>query len=91
MSRCPIFEVFPRTCLPPVECCRGKPEPCGKVGPALEYVHWRREGLDRHGSDGPVPGIVLRRLVVPPRSASKARVAFSSSATFFDNPSIWSK
>ena len=50
---------------------RGKAEPGGEVGPATEYVHCRREGLDRHARD-PTPGIVRRRRVVPRHFASCA-------------------
>src|SRR5258707_15377801 len=54
ISRCPILEVFPRTCLPPVEYCTGtSPEPGCEIAPPAEYPHWRREGLDRHGRDRP--------------------------------------
>src|ERR1700722_6889736 len=54
ISRCPILEVFPRTCLPPVECCTGdQPEPGCEIAPEAEYLHWRRERLDRHGRDRP--------------------------------------
>src|SRR5208337_5298903 len=30
-----------------------EPEPCGKVAPAFEDLHRRREGLNRQGSDRP--------------------------------------
>src|SRR5271170_3996171 len=34
ISRCPILEIFPRTCLPPVECCTGtRPSQAAKSRP----------------------------------------------------------
>lgn len=52
MSRWPIFDVRPRTCFPPLECCLGdKTEPGRKVSPLLECRHGRGELLDRHCGD----------------------------------------
>ena len=61
ISRWPLFEIFPRTCLPPVDCCRGtllpgdKPEPGGEIASSFEDIHRRREGLDRQRRDGANP------------------------------------
>src|SRR3954452_11249904 len=37
ISRWPIFEIFPKTCSPPVECCRGtSPSQVAKLRPRLK-------------------------------------------------------
>ena len=59
-----------------------EPEPCGEVAPAPKALHRRCEGLQRHRSDWPDPGIVMRRTA---SSSWRALVC-----TSFSNPRIFS-
>ena len=62
MSRCPIFEIFPRTCLPPVECCRGtSPSQAAKSRPRLKTVIGGAKVSIAMAVIGPTPGMVCRR------------------------------
>ena len=71
MSRCPIFEVRPRTCLPPVECCRGtSPSQAAKSRPRLKTLIGGAKVSIAMAVIGPTPGIVWRRRVIAPRAAS---------------------
>ena len=71
MSRCPIFEMLPRTCLPPVECCRGtSPTHAAKSRPRLKTSIGGAKVSIARAVIGPTPGIVCRRRVVSPYAAS---------------------
>lgn len=88
MSRCPIFEIRPRSCLPPVECCRGaSPSQAAKSRPRLKTPIGGAKVSIATTVIGPTPGMVWRRRVVAPCAASRA-VAFSSMAIFFVKASI---
>src|SRR3954470_19716571 len=71
ISRWPIFEIFPRTCLPPVECCRGtSPSQAAKSRPRLKTSIGGAKVSIARVVIGPTPGIVCRRRVVSPYVAS---------------------
>ena len=54
ISRCPIFDVRPKTCLPPVECCRGtRPSQAAKSRLRLNTDRVGAKAFDCHGSDWP--------------------------------------
>lgn len=54
-SRWPIFEVRPRFCLPPLECCRAKAKPGCKIATTSKCLHRRREASDCHRANRPDP------------------------------------
>ena len=86
ISRCPILEVFPRTCLPPVECCKGtSPSQAAKSRPRRNTSIGGAKVSIAMAVIGQTPGIVCRRRVMAPRLASHA-IAFSSSADFLRKP-----
>jgi hypothetical protein len=71
MSRWPIFEVFPRICLPPVECWRGtSPSHAAKSRPRLNTPIGGAKVSIAMAVIGPTPGIVCNRRVIAPRLAS---------------------
>src|SRR5215211_1882623 len=68
ISRWPIFEIFPRTCLPPVDCCRGtSPSQAAKSRPRLKTSIGGAKVSIARAVIGPTPGIVFRRRVVSPQ------------------------
>src|SRR4029077_15604794 len=38
-----------------------QPEPGGEIAPPEKYLHWRREGLDRHGRDWPAAWLLGKK------------------------------
>ena len=71
MSRWPIFEVLPRSGLPPVECCRGtSPSQAAKSRPRLKTAIGGAKVSIAIAVIGPTPGMVCRRRIVAPRVAS---------------------
>src|ERR1700689_2934555 len=54
ISRCPHFRSFPENLLASGRVLHGdQPKPGCEIAPPAEYLHWRREGLDRHGCNWP--------------------------------------
>jgi hypothetical protein len=59
MSRCPIFEVFPSLCLPPLECCRGtNPSQAAKSRPRRNWSIGGAKVSTASAVIGPTPGMV---------------------------------
>ena len=73
ISLYPIFEVLPRTCLPPLECCNGtRPSQAAKFRPFRKLSIAGAKVLIASAVTGPTPGIVLRRRAVSLSASSRA-------------------
>ena len=76
ISRCPIFDVRPKTCLPPVECCRGtSPNQAAKSRLRLKTQRDGAKASIAIAVMGPTPGIVIIRDEASVRAASCFNVA----------------
>ncbi len=76
ISRCPIFDVRPKTCLPPVKCCRGtRPSQAAKSRLRLKTDRVGAKASIAIAVIGPRPGIVIIRDEVSERAASCFSVA----------------
>jgi hypothetical protein len=59
MSRCPIFEVRPSFCLPPLECYRGtRPSQAAKSRPLRNSCKSAAKAVIAIAQTGPIPGMV---------------------------------
>ena len=68
MSRCPIFDVRPSLCFPPVVCCDGtSPSQAAKSRPRLKVAIGGAKASIAIAVIGPMPGIVCKRDVSAPR------------------------
>ncbi|SEH87088.1 hypothetical protein SAMN05216228_1010161 [Rhizobium tibeticum] len=91
MSRCPIFDVRPRTCFPPLECCFGtKPSQAAKSRPLRKVTMVGAKASTAIAVIGPMPGMDMRRAVLCERFAADLS-AFSSDAIREESASIWSR
>lgn len=62
ISRCPIFDVLPRRCLPPLEFCLGtRPSHAAKSRPRLNWSIGGAKVSIANAPTGPTPGMVCRR------------------------------
>lgn len=82
MSRCPVFDVLPRICLPPVECWRGtRPSQAAKSRPRLKTLIGGAKVSIAIAVTGPTPAssaVGGLWFPVPPRKPSLSRARKSS-------------
>ena len=81
MSRCPIFEILPSLCLPPVDFCKGaSPSQAEKSRPRLKISIGGAKVSIARAAIGPSPGIVCKRRDVSASLDSASIVFFSVSS-----------